>query len=200
MCSLEQRGLSVGRSGNASARTPTGMRITPSGLEPSRMDPATMVDMAFEGQVLAGTLTPSSEWRMHAGIYAARPEVQAIVHCHSRHATALACTGRGIPAFHYMVAVAGGDSIRCAPYALFGTEALAQHAVEALQDRRACLLANHGQLAMGSSLEAALALAVEVEELAAQYCAALAIGDVAILDEAPMREVLERFASYGQRA
>jgi len=191
-------GLSVGSSGNCSERSARGMRITPSGVAPGELGADDLVEMELEGRVLAGALRPSSEWPMHAAIYRARPDAQAIVHCHSRHATALACCGRGIPAFHYMVAVAGGDSIRCAPYALFGSEALAGHALEALRDRRACLLGNHGQIALGASLDAALALAVEVEELAAQYCAALAVGAPRLLDAAEMREVLGRFAGYGQ--
>jgi L-fuculose-phosphate aldolase len=155
--------------------------------------------MDLDGRVLAGSLRPSSEWRMHAGIYRARPDAQAIVHCHSRHATALACCGRDIPAFHYMVAVAGGESIRCAPYAPFGTQELADVALVALGGRKACLLANHGQLTLGTTLAAAMALAQEVEELAAQYAAALAIGEVRVLDELQMREVIARFADYGQR-
>ena len=174
------------------------MLITPTGLPPELMRPDHAVELDLYGRVLAGTLRPSSEWPMHAAIYRARPEAQAIVHCHSRHATALACCRRDIPAFHYMVAVAGGDSIRCSPYALFGSEALAEHAVAALRERRACLLGNHGQIALGDSLESALALAIEVEELAAQYCAALAIGEPHVLDGAQMRQVIERFAGYGQ--
>jgi L-fuculose-phosphate aldolase len=135
---------------------------------------------------------------MHAAIYAAHPDAAAIVHCHSRHATALACCGRGIPAFHYMVAVAGGEDVRCAPYALFGSEELARHAVSALEGRRACLLGNHGQIATGRSLESALSLAIEVEELAAQYLLALSAGGPRHLDDEQMREVMERFAGYGQ--
>ncbi len=191
-------GLTRGSSGNASSRTARGMRITPTGVPPERMGPDDTVEVDLSGRVLAGALRPSSEWPMHAAIYRARPDAQAIVHCHSRHATALACCGRDIPAFHYMVAVAGGDSIRCAPYALFGSAALAEHAVSALHGRRACLLGNHGQIALGETLEAALALAIEVEELAAQYGAALAIGEPRLLDDAQMREVIERFAGYGQ--
>jgi L-fuculose-phosphate aldolase len=191
-------GLSAGTSGNASLRTEEGMRITPSGVAPALLDALCEVHMRLDGSVLAGTLEPSSEWRMHAAIYAAHPEVAAIVHCHSRHATALACCGLGIPAFHYMVAVAGGDAIRCAPYALFGSGELAAHAVAALEGRRACLLGNHGQIATGSSLGAALSLAVEVEELAAQYLLALSAGGPRILDGQQMREVIDRFAGYGQ--
>jgi L-fuculose-phosphate aldolase len=191
-------GLSQGSSGNASVRNASGMWITPTGMPPARLCANDAVKTDLSGRVLAGTLRPSSEWPMHAAIYRARPDAHAIVHCHSRHATALACCGRDIPAFHYMIAVAGGDSIRCSPYALFGSDALAGAAVAALHARRACLLGNHGQIALGDSLESALALAIEVEELAAQYCAALAIGEPRILDAAEMREVMQRFAGYGQ--
>lgn len=191
-------GLSAGTSGNASLRMPEGMRITPSGVAPAMLDGGSDVAMRLDGTVLDGRLEPSSEWRVHAAIYAAHPDAAAIVHCHSRHATALACCGLGIPAFHYMVAVAGGDAIRCAPYALFGSEELAQHAVSALEGRRACLLGNHGQIATGHSLEAALSLAIEVEELAAQYLLARSAGGPRHLDYGQMRAVIERFAGYGQ--
>ncbi len=191
-------GLSAGTSGNVSVRTGTGMCITPSGVEPALLHADSGVAMRLDGSVLEGSLEPSSEWRMHAAIYAARPDAGAIVHCHSRHATALACCGRGIPAFHYMVAVAGGDSIRCSPYAMFGSAELAALALTALEDRRACLLGNHGQIALGGSLDAALALATEVEELAAQYVTALSVGEPLLLDDARMRAVIERFGTYGQ--
>ncbi|MGA9368529.1 MAG: class II aldolase/adducin family protein, partial [Steroidobacteraceae bacterium] len=146
-----------------------------------------------------GRRRPSSEWRFHRDIMAARPEVGAIVHAHSRHATALACTGRGIPAFHYMVAVAGGEDIRCAPYHTFGTQELSDAALTALEGRKACLLGHHGSIALGDDLHAALRLAGEVESLAAQYCAALALGDVGLLDTAEMRRVVEKFRSYGRQ-
>lgn len=191
------QGLSHGSSGNASIRCPQGMWITPSGLEPEAMHATDTVTVDLHGKVLAGALRPSSEWPLHAAIYRARPDVDAILHCHSRHATALACCGRDIPAFHYMVAAAGGDSIRCAPYALFGSEKLAVHALQALSGRRACLLANHGQLTLGSNLGQAFALAVEVEELAAQYLAALTAGEPRLLDTTQMRAVIARFADYG---
>lgn len=190
-------GLSRGSSGNASMRCAEGMWITPSGIEPHAMQATDTVTLDLHGRVLAGTLRPSSEWPLHAAIYRDRPDAQAIVHCHSRHATALACCGRAIPAFHYMVAIAGGDSIRCAPYALFGSAELATHALRALDGRRACLLANHGQLTLGATPEAALALAIEVEELAAQYVAALAAGEPRLLDAAQMAAVIARFADYG---
>ena len=191
------QGLSHGTSGNASIRCLQGMWITPSGLEPEAMLPADVITLDLHGKVLAGALRPSSEWPMHAAIYRSRPDVDAILHCHSRHATALACCGRDIPAFHYMVAAAGGDSIRCAPYALFGSEKLAVHALQALSGRRACLLANHGQITLGSNLDKAFALAVEVEALAAQYLAALTAGEPQLLDTTQMRAVIARFADYG---
>jgi L-fuculose-phosphate aldolase len=146
-----------------------------------------------------GHRRPSSEWRFHRDIFTSRADVRAIVHTHSRSATALACSGRGIPAFHYMVAVAGGADIRCAPYHTFGTQALSDAAVAALDGRLACLLANHGMIAVGADLPGALALAGEVENLAAQYCAALAVGEVRILDEGEMLRVLEKFRTYGRQ-
>jgi L-fuculose-phosphate aldolase len=144
-----------------------------------------------------GRRRPSSEWRFHRDIFRSRNEVAAIVHTHSPKATSLACTGRGIPAFHYMVAVAGGSDIRCAPYFTFGTQELSDAAVAALEGRKACLLANHGVIAVGANLPAAVRLAGEVENLAAQYCAALTIGKVRILDDIEMRRVVEKFRTYG---
>ena len=151
--------------------------------------------MDHDGEARGGR-TPSSEWRFHRDIYAARPEVMAIVHTHSMFATTLACLDRGIPAFHYMIAVAGGSEIRCAPYATFGTQELSDHAVRALEGRKACLLSHHGIIALGESLAQALALAVEVETLAEMYWRALQIGEPRLLDEEEMREVLTKFAAY----
>ena len=198
MRQLLASGLSRGTSGNASVRYGTGMLITPTGVSPDQLFAHSMTETDLDGRLLAGELAPSSEWPMHAAIYRARADAQAIVHCHSRYATALACCGRGIPAFHYMVAVAGGDSLRCAPYALFGSDSLADLAVTALHDRRACLLGNHGQITIGRTLDAALALAVEVEALAAQYWATLAIDGPRLLSAAEMAEVQQKFAGYGQ--
>jgi L-fuculose-phosphate aldolase len=161
------------------------------------MKPEDIVFMTADGSVPPGQPKPSSEWRFHRDILGARPEIGAVVHTHANFATSLACLGRDIPAFHYMVAVAGGDSIRCAPYATFGTQALSDHALRALEDRRACLLANHGMIALGDSLEKALALAVEVETLAAQYWRALQLGDPILLSADEMQRVLEKFKSYG---
>ncbi|MCZ7598934.1 MAG: class II aldolase/adducin family protein [Gammaproteobacteria bacterium] len=163
--------------------------------------PERVVHVGLDGEVLApasGADAPSSEWRMHTDIYRYCPDAGAVVHAHPPNATALACTGRGIPAFHYMVAVAGGSDIRCAPYATFGTADLSRNMMTAMEDRRACLLANHGMICYGTDLAAALAPAVEVEALARQYVIALGPGDVGILDETQMAEVLERFKTYGR--
>ena len=178
-----------------------GFLITPTGLPYDQTLPADLAFMplnATDESDFAGPRLPSSEWRFHRDIYAARPDAGAIVHTHSIHATTLACLERPIPAFHYMVAVAGGIDIRCAPYATFGTQALSDHALAALQDRKACLLGHHGVIALGPTLERALALAVEVEALARMYWQALQIGEPATLPEAEMRRVLEKFRTYGQ--
>jgi L-fuculose-phosphate aldolase len=190
-------GLNPGASGNLSARLPGGFLVTPSGLPNESLEPAQMVVMDMQGQP-AGTLKPSSEWRIHRDLYDARPEVQAVVHAHSPHAVSLACLRQGLPAFHYMVAAAGGKDIRCADYATFGTQALSDAVLAALQGRRACLMANHGLIAVGGSLDAALALAVEVEALCAQYWRAKLLGEPVLLDDAEMERVLERFRDYGQ--
>ena len=197
---LNSRGLSAGNSGNVSARCGDAMLITPTGIAYEVLSPADIVKLDMGGSVIEGDLKPSSEWHFHCAILAARPEINAVVHTHSRHCTALACTQRGIPAFHYMVAVAGGKDIRCAPYATYGTPALAEHAVAALSERQACLLANHGSIAIGASVAAALALASEIEELAAQYCEVLKVGGERLLSGEQMQEVLNKFASYGQKS
>jgi L-fuculose-phosphate aldolase len=196
---LTRRGLSHGTSGNVSVRCDAGrFLISPSGMEYETLQPDDVPRMDLDGRWF-GRRRPSSEWRFHRDIFQSRPEVGAIVHTHSPRATALACTGRGIPAFHYMVAVAGGSDIRCAQYQTFGTQELSQAALAALQDRKACLLANHGVIATGPDLQSALVLAGEVENLATQYCAAVSLGEVRILDETEMRRVLEKFRSYGQQ-
>ncbi len=191
-------GVNQGTSGNVSARWGEGLLITPSGVPYERLEPDSIVFMDMEGTPRGGLL-PSSEWRFHRDILAARPDVGAVVHTHSAFATTLACLGRGIPAFHYMVAAAGGLDIRCAPYATFGTQALSDHALAALDGRAACLLANHGQIATGPNLEKALALAVEVESLAGMYWRALQIGEPVLLDAEEMAVVLEKFKSYGKQ-
>ena len=188
-------GINRGKSGNVSARIDAGFLITPSALPYDETEPDDIVAVDGEGNAV-GRRKPSTEWRFHRDIYAVRPEVAAIVHTHSAFATTLACLDRAIPAFHYMVAVAGGTDIRCAPYATFGTQALSDHALRALEGRRACLLAHHGMIAAGASLDAALALAVEVETLAEMYWRALAIGEPALLPDEEMQAVLARFDRY----
>lgn len=197
--SFAERGLSHGTSGNLSVRVPEGLLITPSAVPYRLMEPQDIVLLRADG-TWQGPLKPSSEWRIHRDVLAARPEVGAVVHTHSTAATALACHHRGIPAFHYMVAVAGGADIRCAPYATFGTAALSEAALAALTDRMACLLAHHGQVALGPTLEAALALAVEVETLALQYLAACQLGPPPLLDGAEMARVLAAFRDYRSSA
>ncbi len=196
---LERLGLNRGTAGNLSVRTPQGFLVTPSGVAPGELLPEAMVAMDADGAHPADGPRPSSEWRFHKDIYRERADAGAVVHVHSTHATALACQRRGVPAFHYMVAVAGGPDIRCAPYATFGTQALSDAAVSALEGRRACLLANHGMITLGASVDAAIALAIEVESLAEQFLAAALGGEPVLLGEAEMAEVIERFRSYGAR-
>ena len=196
-------GINQGKSGNVSVRWGEGYLITPTGLPYEQTTPADIVYMKLGGEHAAAqtnsTRLPSSEWRFHHDIYARRPELHAIVHSHAVHATTLACLGRGIPAFHYMVAVAGGKDIRCAPYATFGTQQLSDYALQALENRKACLLANHGLIAADATLDQALALAVEVESLAHMYFQALQVGTPVILSDDEMERVLEKFKTYGQR-
>lgn len=194
---MNARGINRGKSGNVSARWKDGFLVTPSGLAYDLTKPADIVFVDATGTA-KGRLAPSSEWRFHHDIYRARPDAGAVVHTHSSFATTLACLGRAIPAFHYMVAVAGGTDIRCAPYATFGTQQLSDHALAALHNRKACLLANHGMIAIGASLETALSLAVEVEALAEQFWRVLQIGEPVILDDAEMAVVLEKFRHYGR--
>jgi L-fuculose-phosphate aldolase len=197
---MSQRGLSPGRSGNVSARWDTGMLISPSGMPYDEMRPADIVFVDGHGDVAAGSCKPSSEWRFHLAAYAARPEIAAIVHTHSLHATVLACAHKPIPAFHYMVAVAGGSDIPCVPYATFGTESLSGHVVDGLRHRNACLMANHGAIAVAGTLAGALDLAADVEVLAEQYIKVLLLGPPKLLDAAEMAVVLEKFRGYGQNA
>lgn len=195
---MSAKGLSPQRSGNVSARAGgDAILITPSGLAYETMAPGDIVRVGLDGARAPGQMKPSSETPFHLAIYRARPEAKAIVHCHSPAATTLACARRAIPAFHYMVAAAGGSDIRCAPYATFGTEELAENTVKALQGRRACLLANHGQVAFGPDLGKALELAAEVETLSGEYLDLLKLGEVHVLDDEEMTRVLERFKGYG---
>jgi L-fuculose-phosphate aldolase len=195
---LVERQLYSGTSGNVSCRTPGGFLITPTGVPCEDLRPAHMVEVAADGGV-AGKLLPSSEWRLHRDIYADRPDVGAVVHTHSPYATAMACLRRPLPAFHYMVAKTGGPELRCARYATYGTEALSRHAVNALAGRRACLLANHGVVALGAQLRPARLLAEEIELLALQYFVASTAGRPVILPRQEMARVAKKFAGYGQR-
>jgi len=194
---MNASGINQGTSGNLSARLGEGFLITPSGLPYETMDPADIVEMGFDGTYVGRR--PSSEWRFHRDILRARPDADVVLHCHSVYATTLACHHRAIPAFHYMVGVAGGATIRCSGYATFGTQALSDQALAALEGRIACLLGQHGQIALGKTLEAALWLAIEVETLARLYVQALVIGEPPVLDDAEMDRVIGqmRRMSYG---
>ena len=196
---LDRAGFCPSKSGNVSARLRDGLLITPSGLPYAGMQPGDIVEIDLCGTVRAGARKPSSEWPFHTTIYKAREDAQAIVHTHSPMATALSCAREGIPAFHYMIALCGGSDVRCAEYATFGTQALADNAVAALRDRKAVLLANHGVIALGQSLDGAHAIAAEVENLATQYLALLAAGlKPVVLGKAEMKRVAEKFAGYGK--
>jgi L-ribulose-5-phosphate 4-epimerase len=196
---MTRMGLNRGTSGNVSARLPGGFLVTPSGMEPERLHPADIVAVDLDGECV-GRRKPSSEWRFHRDLYRSRPEVGAVVHTHAPFCTTLAVLGRGIPAFHYMVAMLGGRDIRCAAYATYGTQELSDHALAALDGRKGCLLANHGMLAVGRDLEDALAMAVELETLAEQYWRALQIGAPVLLPDDEMDRVIEKFKGYGRNA
>ncbi len=194
---MNSLGINRGTSGNVSARWKNGFLITPSGRRYEDSGPGDMVFVDTAGKP-RGKWAPSSEWRFHFDIYRGRSDVHAVVHTHSSFATTLACLGKDVPAFHYMIAVAGGNSIRCAPYATFGTQQLSDHALEALTGRKACLLANHGMIATGENLQKALSLAVEVEALCEQYWRALQIGKPRILPAREMSTVIRKFRDYGK--
>jgi L-fuculose-phosphate aldolase len=195
---MNRLGINRGTSGNASIRGGAGFLVTPSALPYDRMGPGDVVEMTLEGTPVAATRPPSSEWRFHRDLYAARPDIGAVIHTHAPFATTLACLDRAIPAFHYMVAKAGGTDIRCAGYATFGTQALSDHVVAAMTGRNACLMSHHGMIAVGPTLDAALGLAVEVEQLAEMYWRALQLGQPALLDDAEMARVAGQFATYGR--
>lgn len=197
--SLDAAGLMPNKSGNVSSRVPGGFAVTPAAVPYKELDASQIVEVQ-QGvpPAMDDGLRPSSEWRLHGAIYAARADVNAIVHTHSPRATALACSGRGIPPFHYMIALAGGD-IRCMPYVTFGSAELAESAVAGLEGRRATLLSNHGVVAVGPTLRVAQAVALEVENLAAQYLDLLSAGLAPrLLDDAELQRVLGKFADYGR--
>ena len=194
---LSDLGLNRGTAGNVSVRDGNGFLVTPSGMPVEAMTPHDMVQMDFDGN-FHGIRPPSSEWRFHRDILAARPEVGAVIHTHSMFAVTLSCLRRDIPSFHYMVALAGGGDIRCAPYALFGTQALSDVALQALEGRKACLLSNHGMIALGGDLDNALAVTVEVETLCEQYWRTLQVGGPALLSAQEMADAIEQFKGYGR--
>lgn len=189
-------GINQGTSGNISLRHGEGMLVTPTSTPYEAMKPEHIVYMAPDGSHDPAQ-RPSSEWRFHRDILKARADVEAVVHAHPPYCTMLAIMGMEIPPVHYMIAVAGGDTIRCAPYATFGTQELSEHAVRALEGRQACLLDHHGMIAIGSSLSKAMWLAVEVETLARQYHGCLQIGTPPLLSKEEIEEVRIRMAGYG---
>ena len=195
---MTRLGINQGTSGNVSVRMGRGFLITPSGLPYEEMQPGHIVEMDLEGKP-KGDILPSSEWRMHCDIYRARPDAGAVIHTHAAHCSALSCLRKDIPAFHYMIAVAGGTDIRCAPYATFGTQKLSDNMLKALKGRKACLLANHGMICLEANLNKALWLAGEVESLARQYWLASQAGKPAILSDREMKLVLTKFQTYGQQ-
>lgn len=196
-------GLSAAATGNVSVRCGRQLLITPSGIDYADLKTDDMVLLTLQGETTGGPSMqprqPSSEWRIHCDIYRERPEFGAIVHSHSAYATAIACQRRSIPPFHYMITRAGGDDIRCAEYATFGTQALSNNVMAALTGRSACLLANHGQIAAAADLAGAFRLAWEVEELARQYCHTTQLGEPVLLDSAELKRVSEQFQRYGQK-
>ncbi len=198
MRDLLRLGLSQGTSGNVSVRFGDGFLVTPSGIPAETLRPENIVAMTWEGEH-SHPLSPSSEWRFHRDILAARPEIGAVVHAHPTYCTAFAICGREIPAVHYMIAAVGGPTIRCAPYAPYGTQELSTSALAALEGRTGCLLANHGMIACAIDLQKALWIAVEMEALCRQYAVALQVGAPVILSDAEIWRTVERFRSYGPR-
>jgi L-fuculose-phosphate aldolase len=193
---LATSGLSQGTSGNLSARCGEGFLITPSGTPYEDITPEGIVFVDRDGHWPASQ-RPSSEWRFHRDIYLARPDAGAVVHVHPPYATALAMCRKAIPPAHYMIAVGGGDSIRCADYYTYGTQALSDAVLAALEGRLACLMANHGMIALGTTLTQAMWRAVEVENLARQYALSLQIGAPVLLTDEEVADVLAKFANYG---
>lgn len=198
MREMDTSGLNHGTAGNASVRIGEHFLVTPSGIPAPQLAPEHIVKIDRSG-AYSGDVRPTSEWRMHAGLLAGRPDINAVVHCHSQYATTLACANKPIPPLHYMTAVSGGPDIRVAPYALFGSDELAEAVIETLQGRRACLMANHGQIALGRSLPEALLIAREVEVQASFYYGTLAIGGPTLLSGEQMEAVFGAFLSYGQK-
>jgi L-fuculose-phosphate aldolase len=195
---MNRLGINQGTSGNISVRHEDHILITPTSTPYDRLTTDSIVRLEMDGTT-RGSMQASSEWRFHRDIMAARPDVNAIVHAHPPYSTIIAIMGLPIPPIHYMIAVAGGHDIRCAPYATFGTDELSDNAVEALDSRNACLLAHHGIIAVGSTLSKALWLSVEVETLARQYHGALQLGEPPLLPKEEITRVLEKMGSYGHK-
>ena len=195
---MNRSGINQGTSGNISVRWEDGLLITPTSLPYDRLTPDDIVFLGMDGRP-RGSNQPSSEWRFHRDIMKAKPEVGAVVHAHPMYSTIIAIMGREIPPLHYMIAIAGGHTIPCAPYATFGTEELSRHAVEALKDRTACLLEHHGLIATGPNLDKAMWLAVEVETLARQFHGCLQIGGPRLLSTEEIVHVSARMGEYGHR-
>jgi L-fuculose-phosphate aldolase len=195
---MSSAGLNKGTAGNLSVRKGNGFWITPTGMDYDTLTPDDIVFVNSDGSS-TGMRQPSSEWRFHHDIYLARPEAGAVLHAHSPFATSLACLRREIPPFHYMIARFGGSTIRCADYATFGTQALSDHALDAMRDRSACLLANHGMLVFGRDLKQAFDFGIELEALCEQYWRACQLGAPVLLEDDEMRVVIEKFAGYGRQ-
>lgn len=195
---MQASGLNRGTAGNISLRADDGFYITPTGMPYAALTAADIPHMTLAGTI-SGQRKPSSEWRLHRDLYAARPHVGAVVHAHSPFAVSLACLRCDIPPFHYMIARFGGDTVRCSRYEIFGSQELSAAALDAMTDRHACLLANHGLLVAGRDLEQALALAGELEELCEQYWRTCQLGTPVLLSPDEMAAVGEKFSSYGQQ-
>ena len=195
---LEKKGLNTGATGNISVKSEGAINITPSGLSPDELGPEKIVSISISGEY-RGRWRPSSEWRIHTEIYKRYIGVGAVIHMHSPYATALSCHCIDVPAFHYMVGAIGGDNIRCASYETFGTKKLSEVVVAALQERMACLMANHGMLAVGPDLSSALGNAVLVEELSKQYLLSKTIGDPILISKQEMSVVVDKFQTYGSQ-
>ncbi len=193
---LDRRGLNQGTSGNVSVRVADGFLLTPTALAYDRMKPADIVHLTLAGNT-SGRRHPSSEWLFHLDLMRTRPEIGAVIHTHSSYATTLACLRRDIPAFHYLIALFGGNSIRCSGYATYGTPELSKLILRAIKGRQAALIGNHGLIVTGPTLERALELTIEAETLAAMYWRALQIGKPVILPDNEIERVHKKFSAYG---
>lgn len=194
---MNRSGINQGTSGNISIRHEDGLLITPTSMPYESIKPSDIVLLDAKGES-QGPYRPSSEWQFHKDILDARPEVNSVVHAHPTYCTVLAIMGREIPPIHYMLSVFGGPNIRCAPYAIYGSKELSDHAVDALEDRKACLLDHHGMIAVGTSLPQAMWLAVELETVARQHHGCLQLGDPPLLSEQQIQDVMDKIAGYGR--